>query len=91
VIDTDKRSFDEATGEGIGLDLSQKAVADVYRHRFRVSENVCHDGGFLMCPTLRLPQRLDDTFQTNRRPQPCRSQLQPWCGTHWLRLRRIRA
>jgi len=35
----------DAAGDGFPPDPSQKLRADVFRHSFRASENVCHDGG----------------------------------------------
>ena len=41
----ENRWVDDAAGDGILPNPSQKLRADVFRHTFRVSENVCHDAG----------------------------------------------
>ena len=58
-----KGSLDNAAAAGFMPDPSQKLRADVFRHRFRVSENVSHDGGFLGYLKKLAGQRIIDSLR----------------------------
>ena len=44
-----KRWVDDAVGNGIRPNPSQKLRPDVFQHKIRVSKNVCHNGGLIGC------------------------------------------